>query len=190
MSDQKLISFSDMGILLVELLDGKDLAAADRGGNTWCHLISDYDANSATSGKSDPYAVFSLNDNKVHKSQTKKKTLNPEWQENFVVNVVRRSHITLLFSPHISNRFSRPVLQRTSRSRCSTGIKLDVRTLLEKPPSTSPTWSHSKLPNNVFFSTLPSLAKREPCESGCSSSPRSLPGAGRRPPHSLLQGEQ
>ncbi|TFL06303.1 C2 domain-containing protein [Pterulicium gracile] len=65
-------SINNMGILRVELLDGKDLAAADRG------------------GKSDPYAVFSLNDNKVHKSQTKKKTLNPEWQENFVVNVPSR----------------------------------------------------------------------------------------------------
>jgi Ca2+-dependent lipid-binding protein len=40
-------------------------------------------------GKSDPYAVFTLNGQKVFKSQTKKKTLNPEWNENFIVSVVR-----------------------------------------------------------------------------------------------------
>ena len=39
-------------------------------------------------GKSDPYVVFTLNDQKVYKSQTKKKTLAPEWNENFTVQVV------------------------------------------------------------------------------------------------------
>lgn len=42
-----------------------------------------------STGKSDPYAVFSLSGQKVFKSQTKKKTLNPEWNENFVTSVVR-----------------------------------------------------------------------------------------------------
>jgi Ca2+-dependent lipid-binding protein len=60
----------DQGTLRVELVDGRDIVAADRG------------------GKSDPYAVFSLNGNKVYKSQTKKKTLSPEWNETFVVGVV------------------------------------------------------------------------------------------------------
>ena len=41
------------------------------------------------SGKSDPFAIFSLNGVKVHKSQVKKKTLSPEWNENFSVTVVR-----------------------------------------------------------------------------------------------------
>ena len=58
-------------MLRVDLLDAKDLSAADRG------------------GKSDPYCVFSLNGQKVFKSQTKKKTLNPAWNEDFIVNVVR-----------------------------------------------------------------------------------------------------
>lgn len=39
-------------------------------------------------GKSDPFVVFTLNDQKVHKSQTKKKTLSPEWNESFTVQVV------------------------------------------------------------------------------------------------------
>lgn len=41
-------------------------------------------------GKSDPFAVFSLNSQKVFKSQTKKKTLNPDWNENFVASIVSR----------------------------------------------------------------------------------------------------
>ncbi|KAG5220503.1 transmembrane protein [Salix suchowensis] len=40
-------------------------------------------------GKSDPYAVFTLNGQRVHKSQTKKKTLSPEWNENFVTGVAK-----------------------------------------------------------------------------------------------------
>lgn len=43
-------------------------------------------------GKSDPFVVFTLNDQKVFKSQTKKKTLTPEWNEQFAVQVVRFSH--------------------------------------------------------------------------------------------------
>lgn len=62
----------DQGIVRVELVDAQDLRAADR------------------SGKSDPYAVFSLNGSKVHKSETKKKTLKPEWNESFEVTVPSR----------------------------------------------------------------------------------------------------
>jgi Ca2+-dependent lipid-binding protein len=39
-------------------------------------------------GKSDPFAIFSLNGHKIFKSQIKKKTLDPEWNENFTVPVV------------------------------------------------------------------------------------------------------
>lgn len=46
----------------------------------------------AVLGKSDPYAVFSLNGSKVFKSETKKKTLVPEWNETFEVTVVRENH--------------------------------------------------------------------------------------------------
>ena len=64
----------------VDLLDGHGIRGVDRG------------------GKSDPYVVFQLNGQKVYKSQTKKKTLNPEWNENFVVQVV--SHVRL-WGPYI-----------------------------------------------------------------------------------------
>lgn len=40
-------------------------------------------------GKSDPFVVFSLNGQRVYKSQTKKKTVNPDWHEQFIVQVVR-----------------------------------------------------------------------------------------------------
>jgi hypothetical protein len=40
-------------------------------------------------GKSDPFAAFTLNGEKVFKSETQKKTLNPEWNEEFSVEVVR-----------------------------------------------------------------------------------------------------
>lgn len=60
----------DQGLLRVDLLSGRDILAADRG------------------GKSDPFAVFTLNDQKVFRSQVKKKTLTPEWNESFEVSVV------------------------------------------------------------------------------------------------------
>lgn len=66
----------DQGILRVELIDGHDILAVDRG------------------GKSDPYAVFHLNGQKVFKSQTKKKTLNPEWNEAFEVSVVCKPELS------------------------------------------------------------------------------------------------
>ncbi|KAG8900315.1 hypothetical protein FRB99_006120 [Tulasnella sp. 403] len=65
-------SLNNMGILRVDLLDGKDIVGADR------------------SGKSDPFVVFTLNDQRVHKSQTKKKTLTPVWNETFNVTVPSR----------------------------------------------------------------------------------------------------
>ncbi|KAK7694283.1 hypothetical protein QCA50_001464 [Cerrena zonata] len=65
-------SINNQGMLRVDLISGDDIHAMDRG------------------GKSDPFAVFSLNGQKVYKSQTKKKTLNPEWNENFNVQVPSR----------------------------------------------------------------------------------------------------
>ncbi|CAE6385055.1 unnamed protein product [Rhizoctonia solani] len=65
-------SINNMGVLHVELVDGREIVGADR------------------SGKSDPFVVFSLNGSKVYKSQTKKKTLTPEWKESFDVSVPSR----------------------------------------------------------------------------------------------------
>ena len=39
-------------------------------------------------GKSDPFAVFELNGQKVFKSEVKKKTISPDWNEHFEVPVV------------------------------------------------------------------------------------------------------
>lgn len=39
-------------------------------------------------GKSDPYAVFNLNGQRVFKSETKKKTLAPVWDQSFTALVV------------------------------------------------------------------------------------------------------
>ncbi|KAE9395950.1 hypothetical protein BT96DRAFT_958377 [Gymnopus androsaceus JB14] len=65
-------SINNQGVLNVTLMDARDILAADRG------------------GKSDPFAVFTLNGQKVFKSQTKKKTLNPDWNEQFPVSVTSR----------------------------------------------------------------------------------------------------
>jgi len=65
-------SINNMGVLRVDVVDAKGLRAADR------------------SGKSDPYVVFTLNGAKVFKSETKKKTLTPVWNESFEVMIPSR----------------------------------------------------------------------------------------------------
>ncbi|OLL23513.1 hypothetical protein NEOLI_001252 [Neolecta irregularis DAH-3] len=67
-------SVNNMGNLRLDVLSGTNLPAADR------------------SGFSDPYCVFELNDEKVHKTKIIKKTLNPTWtDETFTVAVPNRS---------------------------------------------------------------------------------------------------
>lgn len=63
---------ADSGVLRVDLLDGKGLPSADRN------------------GKSDPYCVFKLQDEKVFSSEVIKKTLAPVWNEKFEVQVPSR----------------------------------------------------------------------------------------------------
>lgn len=53
-------------------------------------------ADVCPTGKSDPFVVFHLNGQRVFKSQTKKKTLNPEWNENFTAQVVSHYWMLLL----------------------------------------------------------------------------------------------
>ncbi|KAF8342603.1 tricalbin [Cantharellus anzutake] len=65
-------SITNMGLLRVDVLGARDLLAADRGGT------------------SDPYAIFTLNDQKVYKTEKKMKTLTPTWDENFTVPVPSR----------------------------------------------------------------------------------------------------
>ncbi|KAF9357954.1 hypothetical protein BGX26_002746 [Mortierella sp. AD094] len=63
----------NMGSLTVNLIRAKNLIAADRG------------------DVSDPYIVFRVNGKEVHKSEVIKKTLNPEYNENFVIPINSRA---------------------------------------------------------------------------------------------------
>lgn len=58
-------SMNNMGTLTVEVIGANGLLAVDRG------------------GKSDPYALFTLNGQKAHKTEKKTKTLAPKWDEDF-----------------------------------------------------------------------------------------------------------
>jgi Ca2+-dependent lipid-binding protein len=66
-------SINNMGDLRVELVEGRNLPAADR------------------SGYSDPYCVFQLNGERVFKSKTVKKTLNPTFDEKFDITIPSRT---------------------------------------------------------------------------------------------------
>ncbi|KAI3622799.1 transmembrane protein [Moniliophthora roreri] len=83
-------SINNQGVLRVTLLDGRDLRAADR------------------SGKSDPYVVFVLNGQRVHKSETVKKTLNPDWNEDFTVSVPSRVHAEFYCEVYDWDQVGRP----------------------------------------------------------------------------------
>lgn len=72
-------SINNMGDLKVELVEAKNLPAADR------------------SGYSDPYVVFHLNGEKVFKSKTVKKTLNPSFDEKFEVTIPSRTAAEFYF---------------------------------------------------------------------------------------------
>ncbi|WVQ70782.1 hypothetical protein IAR50_000304 [Cryptococcus sp. DSM 104548] len=65
-------SINNMGVLRVDVVEANGVHGADR------------------SGKSDPYVVFTLNGMKVFKSETKKKTVHPVWNESFEVMVPSR----------------------------------------------------------------------------------------------------
>lgn len=91
---------ADMGILTVFVDNAKGLKAADRN------------------GYSDPYAQFTLNGAKVFKSDTKKKTLNPTWNEKFEVEVVRPS---CAFA-----QLAGPLSSRCQPSRVHADFRIDV----------------------------------------------------------------
>ncbi|KAG0205878.1 hypothetical protein BGX28_002568 [Mortierella sp. GBA30] len=63
----------NMGNMNVTLVRAKNLIAADRGGS------------------SDPYIVFKVSGKEVHKSEVIKKTLNPEYNESFIVPIASRA---------------------------------------------------------------------------------------------------
>ncbi|ORY86393.1 hypothetical protein BCR37DRAFT_219764 [Protomyces lactucae-debilis] len=65
-------SVNNMGRLRVEVLSGHKLPAADK------------------SGKSDPYCRFLVDNHEVYKTETKKKTLDPTWNEPFECDIASR----------------------------------------------------------------------------------------------------
>ncbi|KAF8463160.1 C2 domain-containing protein [Kalaharituber pfeilii] len=66
-------SINNMGTLRVDVFDASNLKSADRN------------------GKSDPFCIFELNDEKVFKSKVLKKTLHPAWNEFFDVKIPSRT---------------------------------------------------------------------------------------------------
>lgn len=66
-------SINNMGQLQCEIIKADNVPAADR------------------SGYSDPYAVVQLNGEKVFKTKTIKKTLNPVWNESFSIEILSRT---------------------------------------------------------------------------------------------------
>ena len=85
--------FLDQGRLTVELSNAHNIHAADRGGANQPQYCASYIPITPL-GKSDPFAVFTLDGSKVYKSPIEKKTLNPEWNKTFQVNVVSRFVLT------------------------------------------------------------------------------------------------
>ncbi|GJN90164.1 hypothetical protein Rhopal_003163-T1 [Rhodotorula paludigena] len=75
-------SVNNSGVFRVEVLDAKGLPSADRN------------------GKSDPYAVFVLNEERVHKTEVVKKTLAPVWNERFEMQVPSREAADFVVEVH------------------------------------------------------------------------------------------
>lgn len=90
-------SITDTGMLRIDLLDGKGLPSADRN------------------GKSDPYCVFSVDGERVHKSEVCKKTLAPVWNEKFETHIYSRERSELLLEVFDWDRVGRPPLYRVQR---------------------------------------------------------------------------
>jgi Ca2+-dependent lipid-binding protein len=90
-----------MGILGVELIDAKGLQGSDRSGKSdvrhrrfrfadWFQVVNRF-------LRFQPYVVFTLGGDKIFKSQVKKKTLMPTWNERFEAVVKSRSSSKLTF---------------------------------------------------------------------------------------------
>lgn len=76
-------SMNNQGVLTVNLVSGKNLKGVDR------------------SGKSDPNVTFILNNLKVFKSETKKKTRDPTWGESF--DTVVPSRVAARFAAQVND---------------------------------------------------------------------------------------
>ena len=95
-------SFNNQGNLRVEVLDAENLPAADRN------------------GLSDPFCVFHLNGNEVHKTKKQEKTLRPAWNEFFETPVRSRTAGKFAVTVYDWDRAEKDDLLGTA------AIKLDV----------------------------------------------------------------
>ena len=119
-------------------------------------------------GTSDPYVQFTLNGEKVYKTEVKKKSLTPVWNENFTVTLYSR--VGADFSIGVVDQLTHYSGKEAHISDSTTGIKLAATTSLVLPKSNWQTWSPSSpLRRRSIFST-PSWATRRP--SGFASSSR------------------
>ncbi|ODV63584.1 Tcb3p ASCRUDRAFT_29922, partial [Ascoidea rubescens DSM 1968] len=75
-------SILDTGRVKIEILNGEDLLSADRN------------------GKSDPYAVLKFNGIKVYKTEVKKKTLDPVWNEEIHFPLISRSRTRIILEAY------------------------------------------------------------------------------------------
>ncbi|GEM08900.1 tricalbin [Rhodotorula toruloides] len=75
-------SVNNSGVIRVDVLDARGLTSADRN------------------GKSDPYAVFELNGERVHKTEVVKKSLAPVWNEKFEMQVPSREAAKFVVEVH------------------------------------------------------------------------------------------
>lgn len=107
-------------------------------------------------GKSDPYVVFTLDDQRVFKSQAKKKTLHPEWNETFSVMIVSviPERWEAPFVDH--DHFSLLVLGPTSNLRCLTGTRSPIVSPPSRPSSVGSPGSNASCRRhlNIFAFTF------------------------------------
>jgi hypothetical protein len=86
--DVELSDAYNTGILHLDILSAAELPAVD------------------SNGLSDPYAIVSLNGKEIHKTKTKKKTLNPEWDEGLEAEIVSRIRSVILIEIKDFNQFT------------------------------------------------------------------------------------
>jgi len=79
-------SINNMGTVSITVKNATDLPAADRAGT------------------SDPYIIFTCNGEQVHRTQTIKKTLNPEYNEKFELSVPSRKDAEFFFEVYDWNQ--------------------------------------------------------------------------------------
>jgi Ca2+-dependent lipid-binding protein len=90
--DVELSDSHNTGVLHLDILSASELPAAD------------------SNGFSDPYVIVYLNGKEIHKTKTKKKTLNPEFEEGLETEIASRFLSKLLFEVRDFNQFSSHVV--------------------------------------------------------------------------------